>query len=151
MQISRTTSDLILELKEFSSGKLRSTQDISFLIEASAVSKQEKLFEDTLFTAKYLNGLGKILRDHMTSSLPQNGTPAPDRIDENAIDKIRNEFREHMKKFLLQLTTLIKDIEDNDRKKFEEKYLSMDQQSMVNLTTLIYDLSWLKKFRNSKL
>ena len=150
MKISRSTNNLIEELRNFSGNKLRNSQDISFLIELSSTTKQEKLFDDITFTAKYLNGLGKILRNHMTASLPQNGNTTPDKIDENTMDKIRSEFREYMKKFSLQLTTLIKYTEENYKTDFEDKYLSMNQQSLVNLTTLIYDLSWLKKFKNRK-
>jgi hypothetical protein len=150
MKISESTNQLVEELSLFSSGKLRNIKDISFLVEASSVMGQQKLLDDIIFTAKYVNGLGKILRDHMTASLPKNGNASPDRIDENAMDKIRNEFRDHMKKISIQLTVLIKNIEENDRNEFEEKYLSMNQQSLVNLTTLIYDLSWLKKFKNRK-
>ena len=150
MKISQSTNDLIYKLRNFSGDKLRNPHDISFLVEISSVTKKERLFDDIIFTAKYLNGLGKILRDHMTASLPQNGNSNPDKIGENSMDKIRSEFREHMKKFSMQLATLIKDTEDNYKTDFEAKYLSMNQQSMVNLTTLIYDLSWLKKYKNRK-
>ena len=71
-------------------------------------------------------------------------------IDKAAVEKIRNEFREHMRKISLQLTTLVKDTGEKERIEFEKKYLGMNQQSMVNLTSLIYDLSWIKKYRNRK-
>lgn len=150
MKISQSTNQFIEELSQFSSGKLRNIKDISFLVEASSIMGQKKLLDDIIFTAKYVNGLGKILRDHMTALLPKNGDSSPERIDDNAMEKIRNEFRDHMKKISLQLTTLIKDLGDNERNAFEEKYLAMTQQSMINLTSLIYDLSWLKKFNNKK-
>lgn len=150
MTISESTRKYMDELKKFSNNRIKNFEDVSFLIEISSPLKTHKLFNDTIFTAKYLNGLGKILRDHMTASLPKNGNTAPASIDQDAMEKVRDEFREHMRKFSLQLTTLIKDSDDTERKTFEEKYLVMKQQSMVNLTSLIYDLSWVKKFRNSK-
>jgi hypothetical protein len=150
MKISRSTSDIILELRDFSGNKLHNINDVSFLLESSAASKRDKLFEDMIFTAKYINGLGKILRDHMTESSGTNGASETHKNADESMDKIRNEFKDHMKKFTLQLTALIKDSDETERKEFEEKYLSMNQQSIVNLTTLIYDLSWMKKFWNRK-
>ncbi len=157
MKISGTTTDTVLGIKEFSGGKLKNEHDISLLIEASA--GREKLFGDTSFTAKYLNGLGKIL--HSSTSLTtgssameggSSSTPltASKPIDEDARDKIRTEFSKAMMKFTLQLSEIIKDIPADDKKNFEDKYLAMNRTALVNLTTLIYDLSWVKKYLNTK-
>jgi hypothetical protein len=150
MKISRSTLDIIHELSDFSGQKLHNVNDVSFLLESSVAAKQDRLFDDIIFNAKYLNGLGKILHDHMTESSGKNGAPGTEKMTDESFDKVRSEFKDHMKKFSLQLTALIKDTEETERKEFEEKYLSMNQQSIVNLTTLIYDLSWMKKFRNRK-
>jgi hypothetical protein len=143
MKISGTTTDTVLDIKEFSGGKLKNEHDISLLIEAS--SGREKLFGDTSFTAKYLNGLGKILH----SANPAAGSDGK-RIDEDAKEKIRTEFKQAMMKFTLQLSEIIKDIPADDKKNFEDKYLAMNRTALVNLTTLIYDLSWVKKYLNSR-
>jgi len=142
MKISGTTTDTVLDIKEFSGGKLKNEPDISLLIEAS--SGREKLFGDTSFTAKYLNGLGKILHSNQALLTSKN------KIDENAEEKIRTEFQQAMMKLTLQLSEIIKDIPADDKKTFEDKYLAMNRTALVNLTTLIYDLSWVKKYLNAK-
>lgn len=143
MKISGTTTDTVLDIKEFSGNKLKNELDISLLIESSA--GREKLLNDTSFTAKYLNGLGKILH----SANPAAGIDGKT-IDEDARDKIRNEFQQAMMKLTLQLSEIIKDIPADDKKAFEDKYLAMNRTALVNLTTLIYDLSWVKKYLNVK-
>jgi hypothetical protein len=151
MKISGTTTDTVLDIKEFSGGKLKNEHDISLLIEAS--SGREKLFGDTSFTAKYLNGLGKILHSaNPAAGSDGSSTPltASKTIDEDAKDKIRTEFSKAMMKLTLQLSEIIKDIPADDKKDFEDKYLAMNRTALVNLTTLIYDLSWVKKYLNAK-
>ncbi len=145
MKISGTTTDTVLDIKEFSGGKLKNEHDLSVLIEASA--GREKLLNDTSFTAKYLNGLGKIL--HSSTSLTTKGS-TPLTIDENAKEKVKAEFKQAMMKLTLQLSEIIKDIPADDKKTFEDKYLAMNRTALVNLTTLIYDLSWVKKYLNSR-
>jgi hypothetical protein len=145
MKISETTSKTVSGIKEFSGNKIKNEQDTALLIEASSGNKQ--LFEDMVFTARYLNGLGKILHSNRLSS------PGADKqkIDESAEEKIRNEFKQHMIKLNSQLSALLSDIPSEDKKAFEEKYLTMNRTSLVNLTNLIYDLSWVKKYINSKM
>jgi len=149
MKISESTASLVLDIKKFSGGKLKNEQDISILIEASLTGENKKLFDEMIFTAKYLNGLGKILHSNMTNAVQQAGT-AEDKIDENAEEKIRNEFKQNMIKFTSQISELINNIPPEDKKSVEDKYLAMNRTSLVNLTTLIYDLSWVKKYMNSK-
>lgn len=149
MKISESTANLVLDIKKFSGDKLKNEQDISVLIEASLTGENKKLFDEMIFSAKYLNGLGKILHSNMTNAAQQAGT-AEDKIDENAEEKIRNEFKQNMIKFTSQISELINDMPSEDKKSIEDKYLAMNQTSLVNLTNLIYDLSWVKNYFNSK-
>lgn len=141
MNFSEPTLKLISELTLFSGNKIKNSSDLSIIIEASFLERNERLLNDLSFTAKYLNGLGKILRDNtITHSVH----------DKSSANKIRNEFKEHIRKFTIQLTALIKDLDESDRNIIEKKYLDMTRSSMINLTSLIYDLTWLKKFLNTK-
>ncbi|HAX47800.1 MAG TPA: hypothetical protein DCX92_02325, partial [Bacteroidetes bacterium] len=69
---------------------------------------------------------------------------------EEARGKIMAEYKANMVKFTNYLRDLLLDAEEEDRKAMEEKYLTLSRTAMVNLTTLIYDLSWLKRYLNSK-
>ncbi len=148
MKISRNTEDVISDIKKFSRGKLKNERDVSILIEASTAAENKELFEDLLFTAKYLNGLGKIIQSNRLASLKA-GTEAA-RIDETAHEKIRNEFEQNLTKLNKQITDLISNLPADDITSFENKYLSLNRTSLVNLTTLIYDLSWVKTYSNAK-
>jgi len=149
MKISESITNLVLDIKKFSAAKLKNEQDISILLEASLYGDNKKLFDEMIFTAKYLNGLGKILHSNMTNAAPQSVT-TEDKMDENAEEKIRNEFKQNMIKFTSQISKLINDFPSEDKNSVEDKYLAMNRTSLVNLTSLIYDLSWVKKYFNSR-
>jgi hypothetical protein len=149
MNLSEPTLKLISELTQFSGNKIKNSGDLSVLIEASFLARNERLLNDLTFTAKYLNGLGKILRDNMISQSAHN-TIEKKSLDESSANKIRSEFKEHIKKFTLQMAALIKDLDESDRNIIEKKYLDMTRSSMINLSSMIYDLTWLKKLLNTK-
>ncbi|MBE2218876.1 MAG: hypothetical protein IAE90_11760 [Ignavibacteria bacterium] len=152
MKISSNTSKLIEELSHYSSSKLKNIPELSLLVELAENSKKDKLFHDIQFTAKYLNGLGKILQSNValnTQKKPGSNGEVPPTAEE-AREKIMGEYKANIIKFTNYLKDLIIDADDTDRKEIEEKYLALSRSSMVNLTTLIYDLSWLKRFLNSK-
>jgi hypothetical protein len=149
LKLSGKTSSLVLEIKEYSGNKLKNEADVSLLIECSYSEEKQKLFEDMVFTAKYLNGLGKILHSNM-GGIFQSGGIEENKIDEKAEEKIRNEFRQNMLKFTSQLSEIVNEVSGSERKNLSGKYLAMNSTSLVNLTNLIYDLSWVKKYMNSK-
>jgi len=152
MKISSNTSRLVNELTEYSGGKLKNIHELSMLIELAENSKKDKLFYDLQFTAKYLNGLGKILQSNVAITTQKktgtNGELPP--TAEEAREKIMGEYKANMIKFTNYLKDILIDADEVDRKEIEEKYLTLSRTSMVNLTTLIYDLSWLKRYLNSK-
>lgn len=152
MEISENTKKLVDELYIYSGNKLKNIHEMMLLIELAEISGKEKLFYDLQFSAKYLNGLGKILQSNVaitTQKKPgENGEPAP--TAEEARAKIMGEFKTNMVKLTGYLKDMLLDADEADRKDIEEKYLTLSRTSMVNLTTLIYDLSWLKRYFNSK-
>lgn len=151
MKISEKTQDVMLELNEFSGSKIKNINEVSSLIEITDALKQDKLFYDIQFAAKYLNGLGKILQSTVAISTDKNSNgngTTPENIE--AKEKIKDEFKKNMKKITDDLKKLLEHADESFRTGFEEKYLSLSRTSLHNLTTLIYDLSWLKKYNNSK-
>lgn len=152
MTISDKTKKTIEELYIYSGNKLKNVIEMMVLIEIADQSGKEKLFYDIQFAAKYLNGLGRILQSNValtTQKKPgSNGEEPP--TAEEAREKIMGEYKANMIKFTNYLKDLLLDADEADRKEIEEKYLSLSRTAMVNLTTLIYDLSWLKRYLNSK-
>lgn len=152
MKISDKTKKTIEELYIYSGNKLKNVIEVMVLIELAEQSGKDKLFYDIQFAAKYLNGLGRILQSNVaitTQKKPgENGEESPSA--EEARAKIMGEYKANMIKFTNYLKDLLLDADEADRKEFEDKFLSLSRTSMVNLTTLIYDLSWLKRYLNSK-
>lgn len=152
MRISDKTKKTIEELYIYSGNKLKNVIELMVLIELAEQSGKDKLFYDIQFAAKYLNGLGRILQSNVaitTQKKPgENGEEPPSA--EEARAKIMGEYKTNMIKFTNYLKDLLLDADEADRKEFEDKFLSLSRTSMVNLTTLIYDLSWLKRYLNSK-
>jgi hypothetical protein len=152
LNISKNTEDLIAELQVYSNRKLNNPDALKFLIELCSISQKELLLDNILFTAKYLNGLGKILQSNITLNLKnnsgENGDPQP--TAEQAMEKIKGEYKVNIIKFTNYLKDIILDANEEEKILFEEKYLALTRTSMVNLTSLIYDLSWLKRYNNSK-
>jgi len=152
LKISDETTSIVNDLIRFSGSKIKNPDVIAALIQITANSSKEKLFYDLQFSAKYLNGLGKILQSNVaitTQKKPgENGGPMP--TAEEARLKVMNEYKSNIIRFQNYLKDILLDADENDRVEFEEKFLALSRTAMVNLTTLIYDLSWLKKFFNSK-
>ncbi len=152
MKISDNTKKTIEELYIYSGNKLKNVIELMVLIEIAAQSGKDKLFYDIQFSAKYLNGLGKILQSNValtTQKKPGSNGEELQTADE-AREKIMKEYKNNMVKFTNYLKDLLLDADEADRKEIEDKYLTLSRTSMVNLTTLIYDLSWLKRYLNSK-
>lgn len=163
MKVSQKTKDLISELNKFSGSKLKNTDELEYLVELAKTSHKDKLFFDIQFTAKYLNGLGKILKTGVAAATNKNGNghATGRRLDslsgqgkpstsEEAGEKIMKEYQDNIVKLTNYLKDLLLDADESVTIEFENKYLSLSRTSLVNLTTLIYDLSWLKKYYNSK-
>ncbi|MEO8514592.1 MAG: hypothetical protein ABI543_13605 [Ignavibacteria bacterium] len=152
MKISKKTKKILEELHEYSGNKLKNIPELGILIELADVTEKAKLFYDIQFTAKYLNGLGKILQSNVSLTSPKrpgtNGEPAPSA--EEARAKVMGEYKANMMKFTAYLKDLLLEADEATRNTIEEKYLTLSRTAMVNLTTLIYDLSWLKRYYNSK-
>lgn len=151
MKLSAKTKETLAGLDEFSGNKIKNPYELSVLIELSAASHKEILFESIQFTAKYLNGLTKILQSNISlQPKTQNGGSEPKPNPTEAREKIMEEYKKNIVKFSNYLKDLLLEAGDPEKDEIEEKYLALNRTAMVNLTSLIYDLSWLKKYHNTK-
>ena len=151
MSIPQNIPELIRELTTFSHNKLKNQDDISILLEISHSDNKKQLLNDLIFTAKYLNGLGKILHTgpQKLSDLAK-GKDAKSSIQQDSLVKVKKEYQTNLEKFIKLLTEMVEHKNEDKYEPFKQKYFKLTQESMVNLTTLIYDLCWLKKYTNEK-
>ncbi|RPI14843.1 MAG: hypothetical protein EHM58_15470 [Ignavibacteriae bacterium] len=151
MNISQKTKDIIFDIIEFSGNKLKNTNDVSLLLEASAkddMSRQS--FKDLIFTAKYLNGLGKIMMNSVVGNNNNKDNKENKAVIGNSADKIRDEYKKNIEHLTTRLNYFLSLVDENNKNAFTNRYLNMTRTAMVNLTSLIYDLSWVKKYFNEK-
>lgn len=154
MQFSTQTLDLFYEIKTFSKNKIKNEEDLCFLIEISfrnspkqaRLRRADPLLSEITFIAKYLNGLAKILQSRQISGLRSSDVQQVK--PEETLLKIKGEYTDHLKKLLTLLEKYISGTDLEPADKFKKNYLAMTQQSLRNLNTLIYDLTWVKNYFN---
>jgi hypothetical protein len=136
MRFSEETIDLILDIKEFSGGKLKNEFELSALIEYTIFRKNIKAFEEIIFKAKFLKGLNKVMAGNIENQ-------------ENK-DKLLSEYTAE----LTSLTELINEaLSDSDpviKDSFANKYFELTPECFLNLNFLLEDLSVCKDFFNDK-
>jgi len=148
LKITSQTEKVIAEINEFSGGRLKNIRELSVLFE-SAVTNESlwNTFYQMQFIAKYLSGLGKILE----SNVQFTGRNTQVSIDpEEARKNIMQEYRENLILFTDLLRKLIRETDDEFKAEMEKNYLSLNTGSVANINSLIYDLSWMKRYYNSK-
>jgi hypothetical protein len=134
MNISAETQSLMSELDDFSGSKLKNITDLSSINEIAVISGKAKLYYDLQFSAKYVNGLSKILQDNLAGiSIPNPKADEPAESKDEAAEKIKKEFKTNILRFTELLKDLLKHADDYTRKVFEEKYLALTRDSMLNL------------------
>lgn len=140
VEFSEDTNHLISELQKFSDSKIKNVKAMSFIVEISSANIQNPELEDILFLSKYINGLGKVM--HKIKYQINNDASA-----ENSFGFIKKEFTENLNKLFELILKYIEDSNSDYTEKFRTKYLQLNQQSLINITSLIYDLSWLKVYK----
>jgi hypothetical protein len=136
MRFSEETIDLILDIKEYSGGKIRNEFELSALMEFTVNKQNKKAFDDIVFKAKFLKGLSKVMAGNIESK--------------ESRKKLLAEYTEELK----NLTELIKDTLSSPEpivmNTFNQKFFELTPECFMNLNLLIEDLSVCKDFFNDK-
>ncbi|HKJ82350.1 MAG TPA: hypothetical protein VJ954_10025 [Ignavibacteriaceae bacterium] len=135
-QFYNSPRELVKQVDEFSDNKLSVRDDLHRLFAVCLNEKNDKLFEETIFTAKYVLGLMRVL---------QKGSSNPD-VD--SLENVKSDLTENMKKIVGQLRELTSDGPETDKNYFEENFLQMSPDAFQNLNKLLQDLEWTKKYFN---
>ncbi len=124
------------EIEKFSKTKLNRKAELIRIYEESLKNDNESAFEDLIFTAKYVQGLMRIVTKENLSEEIKN------------IDQIKNDLSDNLNKVVSQLREIISRADDNLKLHFEETYFELTQQGFLNLNELLSDLEWAKKYTN---
>jgi hypothetical protein len=133
---SQTAVDFIEEVEKFSNSKLNKKIEVIRLYEEALASNKIKEFEDLAFTAKYLRGLLRVLKEGQ--NIPEVGS----------LDKIKADFSSNMKKATGTISAILLSSESSVKKYFDESFIGMSQNSLVNMNELLQDLEWVKMYLN---
>ena len=133
---SNLSVGIIDEIDDFSLHRLNKKSDIKTLFCLSVKDNKEKTFEELSFTAKYVQGLMRVLKT---------GTSNP---EVKSLEHIRKDFTHNMKKIVDQMKEIVVNADEQIKRYFETTYFDMSQQGMQNLTLILSDLEWAKKYFN---
>jgi len=123
-------------VEDYTGSLLLRKDDIHRLIEVVVVEDKEEEFEQLTFTAKYVCGMMRVVKN------------APSIPEVSSIDQIKSDLNENMKKGIEQLREIIASSNGNEKDYFEKTYFSLTTQNFNNLTQLFSDLESVKKYIN---
>lgn len=127
---------LLEELEEFSGDQLKRKKDLSTLIQLGYTHGQDEIIEDLSFTSKYVQGLFRVLNRASGINDIQN------------IDLIKTDLSNSIGKVKKQIEQLLTNADDPTKSYFTDNYLQLSQNCMFNLSELMSDLEWTKKYLN---
>lgn len=134
----KEAEEFCIKVDEFAKGRLNNAEDLTRLTEIIFRKDNHKLLEDIAFTAKFSQGLLKIVQTRSND------------IEDEYFIKIKGEYTEAIKKVQTLLKEIIEEASSFIKNIFAEKYLSLTHESLNNLNQLIDDLSWVKMYLNDK-
>ncbi len=133
--ISPKTEKLVREILSYSDKPIEHVYEITSLIETVLLNETTKEFDDLIFTAKYVNGLKKVVSGRIVNK-------------DGYMEKMFAEFNINLQRVVDILKSIIAGSEDQIKKFFNEKYFNLNQKSMVNLMALVEDLAVCKEYFN---
>lgn len=123
-------------IEKFTERKLSQRSTINQFIEIINNNNKIEKFEELTFTAKYVNGLFRIIKTAQTNQQISN------------FDQIKNDFSDNLQKVISILKELISGQNISLVESIENQYLTAGESQFENLLLLINDLDQIKKYLN---
>jgi len=130
---------LLNEVDSFSSskgGQLKRKVDLNIIFKEAFIHNKEKLLEDLSFTAKYLQGLVRVLKK---------GTQNP---DVHSLEYVKSDYSSNLNKFTNQVKEILSEKDQGVKEYFDKTYFELSQEGFQNLNELLSDLEWTKMYLN---
>ena len=131
-----TDKNFLTGVEEYTGSLLQKKEDIKKIIELVVAEKKEEEFEKLVFTAKYISGMMRVLKN------------APGIPEVSSIDHVRKDLNENMKKGIEQLKEIISSGSESVGDYFNKMYFNLSTQNFSNITQLFSDLESVKKYMN---
>ena len=124
------------KVEEYTSNPLQRKIDLKKIIDLVRGNGKEEDFEKLIFTAKYICGMMRVLKN------------APRIPEVSNTDHVKNDLNENMKKGIEQLNEIISFSDASHREYFDRTYFTLSPQNFANLSQLFADLESVKKYIN---
>jgi hypothetical protein len=131
---SEKTTDLIFNLKEYSSNCINNIDDISLIIDLTYSNNNENDFMEITFQSKYLKGVRNVL--------------SKDIEDESAKLKLSDELKSNLEDLSKKLIIIVEQSDQSSADMFKNKYFKLTQECFSNYMSLIDDLTICKEYFN---
>jgi hypothetical protein len=132
------TKNLSCEVEEFAKSALKRKRDVQVLIDESIINGFESEFEELAFTAKYIEGLKRVLQKGSEFQEIEN------------LDYVKKDLTKNMEEIIEQFKIILNKSSLETREYFNETYFNLTPQCFENLNELLSDLEWIKKYLNFK-
>jgi hypothetical protein len=131
---SEKIATFIRDLQNYSNSKLFFPAELELLVRESIVRKLGQPLMDAAFHAKFVVKTQEVMK----------------RIGPNAdgFDKLAAEFQASLEKATALVKTIVKEADEEAKKKFVQTFFPMDSESFANLMKLLSDLAWMKNWEN---
>ena len=126
----------ITEIVSFSENQLKRKDDLSVLVKLCYSNDRKELFEELCFSAKYVQGLFRVLEKAAGNTDIQN------------VNQIKTDLTSNLEKVKQLIEQILADGDDRTKDYFSENYLQLSQSGLFNLRELMNDLEWTKKYLN---
>jgi len=136
MGINLADKNFLTGVEEYTGSLLQKKEDIKKIIELVVAEKKEEEFEKLVFTAKYISGMMRVLKN------------APGIPEVSSIDHVRKDLNENIKKGIEQLKEIIALGSESVGDYFNKMYFNLSTQNFSNITQLFSDLESVKKYIN---
>ncbi|MBX2975385.1 MAG: hypothetical protein KF721_04570 [Ignavibacteriaceae bacterium] len=128
---------LLQEIDSFSNNKLKLRIELQELLELTAYNSKFDEFENLIFTAKYIQGLMRVVKNAIENPEISN------------LKQIQADLSQNIEKFYQQLRDVIANSDESLKYRYEKDFLELSSESFARLNSLMLDLEWTKMYFNS--
>ena len=132
----KDSRELLKAVDEFSNFKLQRRDDLQIIFTEGVKEENNKLFEDLVFTAKYVQGLMKVMKMGQENS------------EVKSLEHVKIDLTKNMEKVVEQIREIVSGSSQSDKDYIEKTFLQMNAEAFKNLNEILADLDWTKKYLN---
>lgn len=135
-KLNPIAQEFINEVEKFSKRALNRKAEMIEIYESAVDSNQVDVYRELCFTAKYLIGMMRVIREGKSN--PQ----------VNSIEHVKKDFSDNILKLIEQIRKIISQSDQSKVKYFEEEFFDKTHSALANLNELLADLEIAKLYLN---